>query len=397
MGFAFLRHPPCPIPSHFSYVEKLGYTSLDTRPDRPDPLRLSLQMGPQGALVALRVHDGAITALVGGDRVIRGGFDRATQARRQPGSAFKPVTYLAALRTGRYTAATLLDDAPEVQGEWQPQNAHQKAFAGAVRLREALAKSLNLPAVKLITQIGPEMVVSLARQLGIRSPMEPTPSLALGAAAVSPLEMAVAYSTLANKGRRVGPKIIERIVGPKGRPVPFMSPDAEQVISEQEAYLITSLLESVVKGGTGAKARVLKRPVAGKTGTSNDQRDAWFVGYSPDVACAVWVGFDDFKTVGKKEYGGRAALPIWISYMKIAHEKLITKPFDVPSGIVTKQIDPITGLLAYEGMAESVTEVFIEGTEPTQTAVPPELVSPEGFLMEQLSLTPQDAGIEAAN
>ncbi len=366
--------------------------SLLTKPAGTEPPRLKLEIGPQAALVAIRPKDGSIAALIGGDRMMPGGFDRATRAKRQPGSAFKPVVYLAALLTGRYTAATLLDDAPEVQGEWQPQNSHAEGFLGSVRMRDALARSLNLPAVKLITDIGPDAAVTLAGRLGFTSDLEAVPSLGLGASAVTPLEMAVAYAALANKGRREGPRIVQKVLDNRGNPVPLASLPSEQAVSEQEAYLITSLLTSVVDAGTGAKAKEIGRPAAGKTGTSNDQRDAWFAGYTPDLACVVWVGFDDLKTIGKKEYGARAALPIWVDFMKQAHKNIVRSDFEMPPGVIAVPIDPKSGLRAYEGMPNSLSEVFIDGTEPTETAVPPDLLSPDSFLMDQMGAM-QDAGL----
>ena len=267
---------------------------------------------------------------------------------------------------------------------------------GTVRLRDALARSLNLPAVKVITDIGPEAAVTLAERLGFTSHLEPVPALGLGSSAVTPLELASAYATFANRGRREGPRIIDRVLGKDGErePIALTAPISEQVIGEQDAYLITSLLQSVVEGGTGAKARELGRPAAGKTGTSNEQRDAWFAGYTPDLACTVWVGFDDFKSVGKKEYGNRAALPIWIDFMKTAHADMVKSDFEMPSGILTVRIDPATGLLAYDGMEGAVDEVFIDGTEPRETAVPPDLVSPDSFMMDQLAgAAAVDAGV----
>jgi penicillin-binding protein 1A len=360
--------------------------SLLSKPNPGETAAFHLEVGPEAALAAIRPKDGTIAAIIGGDHMMPGGFDRASRALRQPGSAFKPIVYLAALITRRYTAATLLDDAPEVQGEWQPQNAHEEGFLGAVRARDALARSLNLPAVKLITEIGPDAAVVLAKRLGISSALEPAPSLALGASAVTPLEMASAYATLANRGRREGPTIIRRVLGKDGNEIPLSMPPSEQAVSEQEAYLITSLMESVVEGGgTGAEAQKLGRPAAGKTGTSNEQRDAWFVGYTPSLACAVWVGFDDFKPIGKKEYGNRAALPIWLDFMTAAHADIVRQDFEVPEGIVTIPIDPKTGLLAYENMPGALSEVFIEGTQPMETAVPPDLASPDSIMMDQLS------------
>lgn len=358
--------------------------SLLSRQGGDAPPSLNLEIGPQGALVAMHPKDGTVAALVGGDAMMQGGFDRAVRAKRQPGSAFKPIVYLAALLTRKYTAATLLDDAPEVQGEWQPQNAHADGFLGAVRVRDALARSLNLPAVKLITEIGPDAAVALARRLGFSSALEAVSALGLGSSSVTPLEMATAYTALAAEGKREGPRILRRVIGKDGKEIPLAVPPSEQAVSAQDAYLITSLMTSVVESGTGAKAKELGRPAAGKTGTSDDQRDAWFVGYTPDFACAVWVGYDDLKSIGKKEYGNRAALPIWLEFMKAAHKDIVRSEFEMPPGIITLAIDPKTGLRAYEGMKDAFDEVFIDGTEPLETAVPPDLVSPESFMMDQM-------------
>ncbi|MCP4674845.1 MAG: PBP1A family penicillin-binding protein [Deltaproteobacteria bacterium] len=368
------------------------HVSLTGRPRKGTPLPLRLEVGPQSALVTINPKDGSIVALVGGDSVEPRGFDRAVSAQRQPGSTFKPFVYLAAIQSGRYTAATLLDDAPEVHGEWQPKNANKDDFKGAVRLRRAVAGSINLPAVKLISDVGPNRVIELATRLGTTSKLDPTPSLALGASAVSPLEIASAYAAFGGGGKYRRAWIVKRITGPGGVEIPLVGRSPEQAITEQEAYLITSLLRSVVEGGTGSRARKLGRPAAGKTGTSNDQRDAWFVGYTPDLVCAVWVGYDDLRSVGRKEYGSRAALPIWLDLMKQAHAKLPKRDFEKPLGIVTVRIDPASGLLAWEGMEEAVEEIFIEGTEPTETAVPPDLVAPDNFLMDQLA---SDAGSDA--
>jgi penicillin-binding protein 1A len=361
------------------------YVSLTGKPVESVPLKLRLDAGPQAALVLIHSTEGSIAAMIGGDDVKPGGFNRAITALRQPGSVFKPFVYLVAIRTGRYTPATILDDAPEVHGEWRPKNTDKDSYAGAVRLRQAIAQSMNLPAVKLITQVGPDQVAELAKQMGITSKLEPTPSMALGASAVSPLEIGSFYAALANKGRWQRPWIVKRVVGPDGVEIPLMGRSPRQVITEQEAYIMTSLLTSVVEEGTGARARQLGRPTAGKTGTSNEQRDAWFVGFTPNYTAAVWVGFDDFRPLGKKEYGGRAALPIWLEVMKRAHSGIPRSDFGRPEGILAVRIDPESGLLAYEGMEGAMEELFIEGTEPTESAVPQGLVSPDSFLFDQMT------------
>ncbi len=370
--------------------------SIASKPVDGKPLKLQLETGPQGALVAVSAANGSILAIVGGDHVPPGGFDRSTEAKRQPGSTFKPLVYLTAIHQGGYTAASLIDDAPEVHGEWKPSNSAKDTFAGTVRFRQALARSLNLPAIKLITQVGPEAVVEMAERIGVTSSLEPNPSLALGTSEVSPLEMAGAFNTLAMGGKHTAPYIVKRVTGPDGTELPLSGKTPTLAVSEQEAYIITSLLKSVIESGTAKAARSLNRPLAGKTGTSNDQRDAWFVGFSPDVTCAVWVGYDDLRSVGRKEYGGKAALPIWMDFMKAALEDVEKRDFPEPEGITHIQIDPASGQLAYEGMENAIFEVFIEGTEPTESAVPPDLVNPEDFLLDQLA-EEGDGGPEAVN
>jgi penicillin-binding protein 1A len=355
-------------------------------------LEAQLEEGPQAALAVVDPESGRIVALVGGDDVRPGGFDRASGARRQPGSAFKPFVYLQAIRGRRHTAATLLDDAPEVDGEWQPKNSGDEGFAGAVTLRQALARSLNLPAVKLIREVGPAEVVELARSLGIESALDPVPSLALGASAVSPLELASAFATLAAGGVRRPARVVTRVVDPRGRELPLMGQVPARVVEPEEAYLMTSLLTSVITSGTGRDAARLGRPAAGKTGTSNEMRDAWFAGYTADLATAVWVGYSDFRPIGRKEFGGRAALPIWLDFMKAAHAGRPVRDFEPPPGLVTARIDPASGLLAWEGQEDAVEELFIEGTEPTAAALPPELVSLDDFAMEQAVGAPLEAG-----
>jgi penicillin-binding protein 1A len=356
--------------------------------------RLRLEVGPEAALVAILPASGEVVALVGGDDVGPAGFDRATSALRQPGSAFKPFVYLEAIRTRRYTAATLVDDSPEVDGTWQPKNAHADAYAGPVPMRDAIARSLNLPAVKVIRDVGPAAVAELAARLGIRSRLDPGPALALGASAVTPLELATAYAALAAGGVVRAPYVVRRVVGPDGTEVPLMGRTGigERVLAEEEAYVITSLLTSVIEYGTGAEALGLKRPAAGKTGTTNDARDAWFAGYTPDVAAVVWVGYDDARPLGPKEFGGRAALPIWLAFMKRAHAGLPVREFAAPPGIVTAVVDPATGLLAYEGEGGAREEVFIDGTAPTEAALPPDVLSLDAFMLEQAGRGRADAG-----
>jgi penicillin-binding protein 1A len=375
-------------PSRFAAKGAKLPVSLVRAATEGGPLAVRLEIGPQAAVAVVEPGTFRIVALVGGDMVEPGGFDRASSALRQPGSAFKPFVYLAALRTRRYTAATIIDDSPEVQGGWQPHNADPSKYAGPIRLREALARSLNLPAVKVATDVTPAEVAALAARLGITSKLDPEPALALGSSGVTPLEMAAAYASLAARGRSARPWIVKRLVGPDGAEIPLMGHAAEQVVTEDEAFLATSLLVSVVEEGTGEAARKLGRKVAGKTGTTNDFKDAWFVGYTPELAAAVWVGYDDLRPLGRKEYGARAALPIWVGFMRQALAGKPVRDFEQPPGVVSARIDPATGLLAFEGEKDAIDEVFVDGTQPTEAAAPPDAVTPSNLLVAET----RDAG-----
>ena len=383
------RYNPKQLPA--SKMAEIGAkvrVHLEQAPPADDPIPLRLSVGPQGAAVVMSPGTGDILAMVGGDEMPPGGFNRATRSLRQPGSAFKPLVYLEALRTRRYHAATLLDDSPEVEGSWQPGNASQAPLKGLVPLRQALAESLNLPVIKVIRDIQPESVTALAARMGIASPLEPVPSLALGASGLTPLELTQAYAVLAAAGRHTPHRVLLRIVAPDGRAIPIPRSEGEPVIAPQEAWMTTSLLRSVVEArtGTGKKAAEIKRPCAGKTGTTNNAVDAWFAGYTPDRVATVWVGFDDPRSLGRKEYGGKAALPIWVAMMRAAHQGLPVRDFDVPEGIITVRIDPQSGLRAWDDMPGAIDEFFIEGSEPIETALPDEVLAPEDFLLDQAAL-----------
>ena len=332
-------------------------------------IRLSLQQEPQAeaALVALDQETGFIRAMIGGYDFVKSDFNRVLYAKRQPGSAFKPIIYAAALQNG-YTPASIITDEPVTytggaQGDWSPENADNK-FHGPTTLREALTYSRNVVTVKLVDAVGIDKVVDFARTIGIQGELPRNLTLALGSLSISPLELALCYSVFANGGLKVKPIAIKYITDANGSVLESNDPEAEEVISSTTAFLITSLMENVVQHGTGWRAKALGRPVAGKTGTTNDYRDAWFVGYTPNLTAAVWVGFDDTKPLGALETGARAASPIWVSFMQNA---LSGPPeaFTVPEGIVIRTIDPGTGLLAREE-ADGVREYFKEGTEPEQ-------------------------------
>jgi penicillin-binding protein 1A len=354
-------------------------------PDEPDDrAEMNMELGPQGAVVVVDPRSRDILALVGGyERTV--GFDRATDAARQPGSTFKPLVYGLGLKSRRFTPASIVLDAPAVYDEWKPENYETWNYTGQIRLREALARSINVVAIRVIEDVTPQEVVSFARELGITSELDPSLALALGASEVSPLELTNAYATFAAGGRWAPPRLISRIEGPDGRDVRL--PDAEpprDVMSAAEAYLITNMLTSVVQEGTARAAQSLNRPAAGKTGTSNEARDAWFVGYTPSTVAGVWVGFDDNRPLGRRESGGRAALPVWVDVIAARERGQPAVDFPMPSGVVTARIDPVSGLLAYEGLEGAVDEVFLEGTAPTEVARPPDVADPGTFLMEQM-------------
>jgi penicillin-binding protein 1B len=327
----------------------------------------------QGAVVVLEPSTGAILALVGGRDYRVSQFNRAVQAHRQAGSLFKPFVYLAAFEASRtgaqplMTPASLLADEPVTfesdHGSWSPQN-YDRQFRGHVTLRSALEQSLNVPAVRVAKAVGTQPILEIIRQLGITTALTDDLSLALGSPAVSLVDMATAYGTLANGGVWVRPSSLRVVSDREGMTMWTASLDRRQAVSPQAAYLITSLLEGVVRRGTAAKAKVLglTGAIAGKTGTTDGYRDAWFVGYTSDLVIGVWIGFDDERPV--RLTGAQAALPIWID---IARRMLPEQApaFLAPTGVVVRPIDPKTGQLATSQCPEQVEEVFIEGTEPT--------------------------------
>ncbi len=351
-----------------------------------------------GALVSLRAQDGATLALVGGYDFFSSKFNRATQALRQPGSGFKPIIYSAALENG-FTVASLINDAPVVfddpslEGAWRPENYSGKFF-GPTRLRYALTKSRNLVSIRLLRNIGIETVLEYAGRFGFDPDSLPhNLSLALGSANVTPQQMARAYAALANGGFLVEPYLIERIDQngenvfqaqplsacpdcPYDRendslPLPGAEGQAARIISPHNRYLVYSMLQDVVQRGTAVRAKVLRRDdIAGKTGTTNDQRDAWFNGFNQSVVTNVWVGFDDNSKLGRGEVGGKAALPAWIDYMRVVLKDTPDVSPEMPEGMVTARINPDTGQAASAGDQNAILEVFQEGTEPLPPSTP---------------------------
>lgn len=404
-------------------------------PDFNKFVALELDQEPlvEGALISFDQDSQDVVAMVGGSSFAKSEFNRAIQAPRQTGSAFKAIVYASALEKG-YTPATPIMDAPivfeeggaaddsEGQGDpkvWKPSN-HSKSFGGDIMFRNALVKSLNIPTVKIIEDVGVPWAMDYARRLGIYSPLNPDFTLALGSSSVTLYEMTKVFAEFGRLGKRISPLLIHKVEDAQGKSLlntmsldtrfekeikaindefetrrkaymeivndpakveelkkkdpkhakldeSIFFQDADQLIRPTTAYVMTTLLKGVVEdaGGTGGRARAVGREVAGKTGSTNNYYDAWFIGYSPQIATGVWVGFDKEKSIGKGEVGGRAALPIWVDYMKAAHEGLPQMTFPVPEGIVFANIDADTGKLASASTKKIIRQAFVEGTEPT--------------------------------
>lgn len=328
----------------------------------------------QACLIAIQPQTGKIRALVGGRDYQVSQFNRVTQARRQPGSVFKPIVYLTALATererrdGHFLPTSLVADEPFTwfyeDKEWRPRN-YKNEYLGTVTLRQALEMSLNAATTRVAQQIGLESIRQTARRLGFVSPLPLYPSLVLGAAEVTPFEVAVAFSTIANQGVRVMPLAIKQVTSQEGETLERRPVQVEQVIPPEDAYMLTHLLEGVLERGTGRGARRMgfERPAAGKTGTTNDFGDAWFVGYTPDLLTVVWVGFDRREPLGLS--GGQAALPIWTDFMKRAMAGRPVMGFTPPPGVVLVPIDRMTGFRATPSCPTVIEEAFYRGEEPT--------------------------------
>ncbi len=361
-------------PSKLVKAEDIILTHVKEVDEEKLTAQLTLDLEPivEGAVIAIDPRNGHVLAMVGGYDFYRSKFNRAVQALRQPGSSFKPFVYLTALERG-FTPASVINDEPfevlldKQSGKtWRPNSLSK--FKGPVTLRQALASSLNIVSAKLIMQVGPRAVVDTARRLGISSYLNAYPSLALGASDVYLEEMVSAYCAFANRGYHVEPVFVTKVLDHDGNVLEENVPRARQVISEDINYLIMSMMKGVVEEGTAGAAKELGRPLAGKTGTTNDSTDAWFVGYSPSVVAGVWIGYDENrKSLGQKETGGKVALPIWMDIMREAHKDLPIEDFPVPSGISVVEIDANTGLLAAPGCSgETIRESFKKGTEPRE-------------------------------
>jgi penicillin-binding protein 1A len=363
----------------------------------------------QGALVSLDPLDGSIEALTGGFSFGQSNYNRAIQAKRQPGSSFKPFVYSAALDAG-FTPATLVNDSPIVFVEegldrvWRPKN-DNNTFLGPIRLREALYKSRNLVSIRLLQTLGIPYTIDYIKRFGFKAEDLPSNlSLALGTATLTPMEIAIGWTAFANGGYKIEPYLIERIEDRDGNVVfeanPARVPErsataqaveptatsfeqsdtsltsdselaeqqpvyAEQIIDERTAYIMTSMLQDVIKRGTGRKALAMGRgDIAGKTGTTNESKDSWFSGYNADVVTTVWTGFDQPQSLGRREYGGTVALPIWIEYMSAVLEGMPEHAPAEPEGILTLRIDPKSGRAAAPGTPDAYFEVFRSEDSP---------------------------------
>lgn len=384
-------------------------------------LRLELDQEPlvEGALLSIDQQTQDVVAMVGGYNFARNEFNRALQAARQTGSSFKALIYAAALEKG-YNPSTPIIDAPiayrqagdEGQDEgkvWKPSN-HEKNFNGEITMRNALVKSLNIPSVKIIEDIGVPYAMEFAQRLGLFSKMNPDFTLVLGSSSVTLYEMTKAFSQFGRMGLRTRPQIIKKVIDRKGQTLienldldarfadeikkiddefevkrkaflenqaqgsdstnHFYFDNPEQLIRPETAYVITDMLKGTITdpNGTGGRAAEVGREVAGKTGTTNGYFDAWFIGYTPNLATGVWVGFDKERTIGKGEVGGKSALPIWLSYMKDAHSNLPVMSFEVPPLVKVVKIDAETGKLPNSASKRVITQSYVEGTEPTSAA-----------------------------
>jgi penicillin-binding protein 1A len=330
----------------------------------------SLEQDPEveGSVVAIEPETGFIRAIVGGFNFTKSEFNRAIYAKRQPGSAIKPLIYAAALEHG-FTPATIINDEPVsypggADGVWRPEN-YDRKYYGPTTLREALAYSRNVVTVKLVDAVGIDRVISFIRNIGINAEIPRELTIALGSISTTPLELAAAYSTFANGGVKITPTAIKYITDLKGAVLESNEPERVEAISPQTSFLITSIMKDVINYGTGMRANI-GRPAAGKTGTSNDYKDAWFVGYTPQIVGCVWVGFDDMRrSLGAGEVGGRAAAPIWANFMKNMLSNEAIADFTMPEGISRLAIDPKTGLLSQDETM-GFFEYFREGTPPKE-------------------------------
>ena len=325
----------------------------------------------QGALFCMDVKTGAIRAMVGGRDFNKSEFNRATQSRRQPGSAFKPLIYTAAFDKGLNPSSRFVDspisleDPSQEGGIWKPKNFDEK-FLGPITMRTALVHSRNIVTIKILQEIGVDYAVSYAMNMGITSPLVRTLSLALGVSGVTLQELVQAYGVLADQGKKVTPYFIKKIVDRTGNVFEETKVQSEQVIDPRIAFITTYVMQDVVISGTGTRVKSIGRPVAAKTGTTNDTRDAWFIGATPSLITGVWVGFDQEASLGNQEVGGKAAAPIWLYFMEKFLQNTPVESFPTPEGIVFVKVNPKTGQPA--NGSGTINEAFLEGAAPKENA-----------------------------
>jgi penicillin-binding protein 1A len=394
------RKPDPEIPHYSATVRKVSSVlsvgdviavRLKGRQEESESWELSLEQTPaaQSALLCIETETGYVKAMMGGLDFRSSQFNRAVQSRRQPGSAFKPIIYSAALDKG-YTPATVIIDSALVFDDterdfrWKPKN-YGKKFHGPTLLRTALAKSRNVVTVKILKDIGIDYVIDYSRKLGIESKLSRNLSISLGSSGVSLLELVRAYSVFANQGYRIKPGFVTKILDRDGNLLEENYPESEKVIDKSTAYIVTNLLQGVIRHGTGWRAKALGRSAAGKTGTTNNLYDAWFVGYTPRYVTGVWVGFDEEKPLGAGETGSRAASPIWLAFMQEILKDKPVRVFQVPDRVVFAKIDSQTGLLAIPESEETIFESFKEGTVPTEyTKKPGSITDPGQFFKDDM-------------
>jgi len=351
-------------------------TGLDNLEKRYPHLRKSGEDDRlDGAIVVIRPQTGEIKAMVGGRDYQKSQFNRVIQAKRQPGSIFKPFVYLAALvygsedKTEKFTPLSFVEDSPftwQYEGkEWKPEN-YQEAYYGIVTLRQALERSLNTATARIANRVGIRNVRDIAYRLGIESSLPLLPSLVLGSVEVTPLEISRAFATLANNGVRTNPLAVKQVIDQAGRVLEKRDVRVKKVITPQQAFIMNHMLKGVFDHGTarGARWRGFNRPAAGKTGTTNDTRDAWFGGYTPDLLAVVWVGFDKESRLGLS--GSEAALPIWTEFMKEATAGTPVTDFRPPPGIDLIDVDPLSGYVATPNCPQVIREAFLEGQGPVE-------------------------------